>query len=150
MCGMTVRAGIINVTGFAGMEAARLLWNHPGAELVAATGRSLAGQKLGEAFPHLAPYADFPITSELEAGVDVVFSALPTGASAEACAPLVEQGVRVIDIAADFRLREPEAFAQWFGKEHPAPDLLKRAVYGLAELHAPKIAGADLVANPSC
>lgn len=102
---MTVRAGIINVTGFAGMEAARLLWNHPGADLVAATGRSLAGQMLGEAFPHLAAYEDFPITSELETEVDVVFSALPTGVSAEACAPLVERGVRVIDIAADFRLR---------------------------------------------
>ncbi len=147
---MTVRAGIINVTGFAGMEAARLLWNHPEAELVAATGRSLAGQKLGEAFPHLAPYAGFPITSELEAEVDVVFSALPTGASAAVCAPLVEQGVRVIDIAADFRLREAEAFAQWFGAEHPAPALLGRAVYGLAELYARDIASADLVANPGC
>ena len=147
---MTVRAGIVNVTGFAGMEAARLLWNHPEAELVAATGRSLAGQKLGEAFPHLAAYADFPITGELEAEVDVVFSALPTGASAEACAPLVRQGVRVIDIAADFRLRRPEAFAQWFGVEHPAPDLLGRAVYGLAELYAAEIATADLVANPGC
>ena len=147
---MAVRVGIINVTGFAGMEAARLLWNHAEAELVAATGRSLAGQQLGEAFPHLAAYADFPITSELEAEVDVVFSALPTGASAEACAPLVEQGVRVIDIAADFRLREPAAFAQWFGKDHPAPALLDRAVYGLAELHAGEIANADLVANPGC
>ena len=147
---MTVRAGIINVTGFAGMEAARLLWSHPEAELVAATGRSLAGQKLGEAFPHLAAYADFPITSEIETEVDIVFSALPTGASAEACAPLVEQGVRVVDIAADFRLREPEAFAQWFGAEHPAPNLLGSAVYGLAELYATDIAGADLVANPGC
>ena len=150
MRGMTVRVGVINVTGFAGMEAARLLWNHPGADLVAATGRSLAGRKLGEAFPHLAAYADFPITGELEAEVDVAFSALPTGASAEACAPLVEQGVRVIDIAADFRLRDPEAFAQWFGMEHPAPALLGRAVYGLAELYAEAIAGADLVANPGC
>ncbi len=147
---MTVRVGIINVTGFAGMEAARLLWNHPGADLVAATGRSLAGQMLGEAFPHLAAYGDFPITSELEAEVDVAFSALPTGASAEACAPLVEQGVRVIDIAADFRLRDPANFAQWFGVDHPAPNLLDRAVYGLAEVNAPAIAAADLVANPGC
>ena len=147
---MTVRVGIINVTGFAGMEAARLLWNHPEAELAAATGRSLAGQKLGEAFPHLAAYAGFPITSELETEVDVVFSALPTGASAEACAPLVEQGVRVIDIAADFRLREAEAFAQWFGKEHPAPDLLETSVYGLSELDRRGVTEAALVANPGC
>ncbi len=147
---MTVRAGIINVTGFAGMEVARLLWNHPEAVLVAATGRSLAGRKLGEAFPHLAAYGDFPITGELETEVDVVISALPTGASAEACAPLVRRGARVIDIAADFRLREPGAFAEWFGAEHLAPDLLGRAVYGLAELYAPEIAVADLVANPGC
>ena len=147
---MTVRVGVINVTGFAGIEAARLLWNHPEAELVAATGRSLAGQKLGEAFPHLAAYAGFPITAELEADVDVAFSALPTGASAEACAPLVRSGVRVVDIAADFRLREPAAFAEWFGAEHPAPELLSRAVYGLPELHARQIAAADLVANPGC
>ena len=150
MRGMTVRVGVINVTGFAGMEAARLLWNHPGAELAAATGRSLAGRRLGEAFPHLAAYGDFPITAELEADVDVVFSALPTGASAEACAPLVRQGARVIDIAADFRLRDAAEFAHWFGVEHSAPELLDRAVYGLAELHAAAIAKADLVANPGC
>ena len=147
---MTVRVGIINVTGFAGIEAARLLWNHPEAELVAATGRSLAGQMLGKAFPHLAAYADLPITTDLEQEVDVVFSALPTGASAEVCAPLVEQGLRVIDIAADFRLREPGAFTEWFHEEHPAPELLDRAVYGLADLYASDIAKADLVANPGC
>lgn len=147
---MTVRVGVINVTGFAGMEVARLLLGHPGAELTAATGRSLAGARLGEAFPHLAAYGDFPVTAELEAEVDVVFSALPTGASAEACAPLVRQGVRVVDIAADFRLRDPSEFERWYGIAHPAPDLLDRAVYGLAELHAEAIAGAELVANPGC
>ena len=147
---MTVRVGIINVTGFAGMEAARLLWNHPEATLAAATGRSLAGRRLGEAFPHLAAYEDFVISEQVEESVDVVLSAMPTAASAEACAPFVRAGVRVIDIAADFRLRDPAEFAEWFGAEHPAPELLERAVYGLPELHRDAIAGAELVANPGC
>ncbi|MGH2633471.1 MAG: N-acetyl-gamma-glutamyl-phosphate reductase [Tepidiformaceae bacterium] len=147
---MTYRVGIINVTGFAGMEAARLLWNHPGARITAITGRSLAGQKLGEAFPHLAVYGDFPITAEIESEVDIVFSALPTAASAVACEPFIRAGVKVIDIAADFRLKDPAAFREWFGQEHPAPDLLAEAVYGLPELNRDAIARAALVANPGC
>jgi N-acetyl-gamma-glutamyl-phosphate reductase len=148
--GVTYRVGIINVTGFAGMEAARLLWNHPEARVTAITGRSLAGQQLGAAFPHLAVYGDMPITAEIESSVDVVFSALPTAASAEACAPFVRAGVKVIDIAADFRLKEPGAFQEWFGQPHPAPDLVDEAVYGLPELHGERIRAARLVANPGC
>jgi N-acetyl-gamma-glutamyl-phosphate reductase len=134
------------------MEAARLLWNHPGARIVAATGRSLAGQRLGEAFPHLAVYGDLLITPEIDSDVDIVFSALPTGESAAACAPFVAAGVKAIDIAADFRLREPGAFEQWIGggKPHPAPELLDEAVYGLPELNRERIAGARVVANPGC
>jgi len=147
---VSYRIGIINVTGYAGMEAARLLWNHPHARIVAATGRSLAGKKLSEAFPHLRPYGDFPVTEEIEAEVDIVFSALPTAESAKACAPFARAGVRVIDIAADFRLKEPGAFEQWMGQPHPAPELLAEAVYGLPELNRESIAGARIVANPGC
>lgn len=149
---VSYRVGIINVTGFAGMEAARLLWKHPEARIVAATGRSLAGKRLGEAFPHLAVYGDFLITEEIETEVDVVFSALPTSESAKACAPFVRAGVKVVDIAADFRLKEPGAFEQWMsgGTPHPAPELLSQAVYGLPELNRAQISGASLVANPGC
>jgi N-acetyl-gamma-glutamyl-phosphate reductase len=147
---VTYRVGIINVTGYAGMEAARLLWGHPGVELVAATGRSLAGKRLGDAFPHLALYGDFPITDEIETDVDLVMSALPTAASAEACVPFVRRGVPVIDIAADFRLKDPGAFEEWFGQAHPAPDLLPEAVYGLPELNGARLRQATLVANPGC
>ncbi len=147
---MSYRVGIINVTGYAGMEAARLLWKHPGARIVAATGRSLAGKRLAEAFPHLAVYGDFLITEEIETEVDIVFSALPTAESARACEPFVRAGVKVIDIAADFRLKEPGAFEQWMGKPHPAPDLLDQAVYGLPELNRDAIAASRLVANPGC
>jgi N-acetyl-gamma-glutamyl-phosphate reductase len=147
---MAFRVGIINVTGYAGMEAARLLWNHPHAKLAAATGRSLAGQQLGDAFPHLACYEDFPITEQIEADIDIVMSALPTAESAVACAPFVRAGVPCIDIAADFRLKKPGAFKEWMGKDHPAPELLDQAVYGLPELNRDRIRAAKLVANPGC
>jgi N-acetyl-gamma-glutamyl-phosphate reductase len=132
------------------MEAARLLWNHPAARITSVTGRSLAGQKLADAFPHLAPYGDMVISEEIEGEVDIVMSALPTAASAEACAPFVRMGVRVIDIAADFRLKDPAAYQEWYGQPHPAPDLLPMAVYGLPELNRKEIASAKLVANPGC
>lgn len=147
---MTYRVGIINVTGYAGMEAARLLYSHPQARLTAITGRSLAGKRLGEAFPHLAVYGDLLIKEEIDEDVDIVMSALPTAASAEACAPFVRRGVPVIDIAADFRLKDPAAFREWFGQEHPAPDLLPMAVYGLPELNRDRLREARLVANPGC
>jgi N-acetyl-gamma-glutamyl-phosphate reductase len=149
---VSYRVGIINVTGFAGMEAARLLWKHPEARIVAATGRSLAGKRLAEAFPHLAVYGDFLITEEIDTEVDVIFSALPTSESAKACAPFVRAGVKVVDIAADFRLKEPGAFEYWMGggDPHPTPELLAQAVYGLPELNRDQIAGASLVANPGC
>ena len=132
------------------MEAARLLYSHPFAEITAITGRSLAGQRLGDAFPHLAPYADLMITAEIESEVDIVMSALPTAESAAACAPFIRAGVPVIDIAADFRLNEPAAFEEWFGKPHPAPEFLPQAVYGLPELNRERITKAKLVANPGC
>jgi N-acetyl-gamma-glutamyl-phosphate reductase len=149
---VTYRVGIINVTGYAGMEAARLLWNHPVARLVAVTGRSLAGQRLGDAFPSLGLYADLPITEAIETDVDIVFSSLPTAESAKACAPFARAGVKVIDIAADFRLKGSGAFEEWLGggEPHPAPDLLAEAVYGLPELNREAIAAARIVANPGC
>lgn len=144
-----IRAGIINVTGYAGVELARILWLHPAVELVSVTGRSAAGKKLGEVFPHL-DCTGLTITAELETSLDVVFSAMTHKASAEAIVPLVKKGVRVVDISADFRLREPSWYTQWYEFEHPAPELLKTAVYGLPELHRAAIAAAKIVANPGC
>ncbi len=144
-----VKIGIINVTGYAGAELARLLYNHPEAEVVSVTGRSEAGKKLAEVFPHLASY-DLTVEPELAAGVDFAFSALPHAASAEACAPLVRAGVPVVDISADFRLHDAAVYSEWYGGEHPAPDLLTEAVYGLPEIYREAIKGAKLVANPGC
>ena len=144
-----MKVGIVNVTGYSGMELARLLYRHPEVELTCVTGRSAAGQKLGEALPHLDDI-DLTITEELTEGVDFVFSALPQVASAEAVAPLVRQGLKVVDISADFRLKDPDEYQQWYGANHPAPDLLAEAVYGLTEWYGPQIAECSLVANPGC
>ncbi len=143
-----VRVGIINVTGYAGAELARLLYVHPEARLTSVSGRSAAGKTLADVFPHLASY-DLTIGEELDE-VDFAFSALPHAASAEAVAPLVRDGVPVVDISADFRLRDPREYAEWYGQEHPAPDLLSRAVYGLTELNREAVQSSRLIANPGC
>jgi N-acetyl-gamma-glutamyl-phosphate reductase len=143
-----VKVGIINVTGYAGAELARLLRVHPEARLTAVSGRSAAGKPLAEVFPHLACY-DLTIGEEV-GDVDFVFSALPHAASAEAVAPLVRAGVPVVDISADFRLRDPQEYALWYGVEHPAPDLLSRAAYGLTELNREAVRSSRLIANPGC
>jgi len=144
-----VKIGIINVTGYAGAELARLLYNHPEAEVASVTGRSEAGKKLADVFPHLASY-DLTIEPELSGSVDFAFSALPHAASAEACAPLVRAGLPVVDISADFRLHDAAVYSEWYGGDHPAQDLLVDAVYGLPELHREAIKAAKLVANPGC
>ncbi len=142
------KAGIINVTGYAGVEMARLLCRHPEVELTSVTGRSAAGQKLGDVFPHLSRL-DLTITAEL-GEVDFVFSALPHKESAKECIPLVRGGVKVVDISADFRLKDPAAYPAWYGFIHPAPELLEQAVFGLPELYRDQITSAKLVANPGC
>ena len=144
-----MKVGIINVTGYSGVELARLLHRHPEAELVCVTGRSAAGQKLGAMFPHLAEI-DMTIEEEVTASVDLVFSALPQVASAPACLPFVRSGVKVIDISADFRLHSAAVYQEWYEAEHPAPDLLESSVYGLTELDRGGISSAVLVANPGC
>ncbi|MBI4308545.1 MAG: N-acetyl-gamma-glutamyl-phosphate reductase [Chloroflexi bacterium] len=143
------KVGIINVTGYAGVELARILARHPEVSLVAVTGRSAVGQKLGQFFLHLADI-DLTIEADLRDGVDIAFSALPHKASAEAVAPLVEKGVRVVDTSADFRLKDVAVYQQWYGVKHPAPEMIKEAVYGLTELHRPEIPSARVIANPGC
>lgn len=143
-----IRVGVINVTGYAGVELARLLYRHPDVELVSVTGRSAAGRKLAEVFPHLADI-DLTITAEL-GEVDLAFSAMPHKASVEVILPLVERGIKVVDISADFRLKDAGKYPEWYDFVHPAPQLLQKAVYGLPEFHRSEISMASLVANPGC
>lgn len=144
-----VKVGIVNVTGYAGSELARLLYRHPQVELVSVTGRSAAGQKLGDVFPHLAEM-DIKITADLDRSVDVAFSAMPHKASAEVILPLFKAGVKVVDISADFRLKDGALYPKWYQFSHPAPELLVEAVYGLTEIYRRQIRKARLVANPGC
>jgi N-acetyl-gamma-glutamyl-phosphate reductase len=142
------KVGIINVTGYTGVELARLLFQHPQVKLTSVTGRSAAGQKLGTVFPHLA---GLDLTIEAEVGkVELVFSAMPHKESAQEIIPLLKQGIKVVDISADFRLKDAAEYKQWYGFTHPTPKLLTKAVYGLPELYRSQIASAPLVANPGC
>ena len=142
------RVGIVNVAGYAGVELARLLWRHPNVEVTSVSGRSAAGKKLDEIFPHLAPL-NLIVTAEL-GEVDFAFSALPHKESASVVPTLLKAGVRVADISADFRLKDPALYQEWYGFEHPSPKLLNEAVYGLPELYRSDISKARLVANPGC
>ncbi len=142
------RVGIINVTGYVGMDLARLLYRHPEVELVSVTGRSAAGEALARVAPHLSQIG---LAVEAEVGtVDLAFSAMPHGESAKEVVALLDRGVKVVDISADFRLKEAADYVRWYDFTHPAPELLKQAVYGLPELNRAEIASARLVANPGC
>ena len=142
------KIGIVNVTGYTGMELARLLANHPQVELTAVTGRSTTGKKLADVLPFLTGL-DLTIESEL-GGVDVSFTTLPHKESVLQVEALIKRGIKVIDISADYRLKDTSLYPKWYGYEHPFPSLLKEAVYGLPELHRGKIQGSRLVANPGC
>jgi len=142
------RIAIVNITGYIGAEVARLLCRHPKVKIVSVTGRSEAGKRLGSVMPHLS---QLDLTIEAAPGeADLVFSALPHKASAEAIIPLVGKGIKVIDLSADFRLKEAGQYQQWYDHTHPAPELLQKAVYGIPELHRVDVAKAQLVANPGC
>ena len=143
------RIGIINVTGYAGAELARLLHRHPNVDVVQVTGRSAAGKMLSEVYPHLSA-ADTRIAPQLDASVDFVFSALPHAASASALGEFIDAGIPCIDISADFRLKDLATYELWYKVEHPCPHHIESAVYGLPELHRTDIAQTKLVANPGC
>jgi len=144
-----IRAGIINVTGYIGAELARILCQHPQVELVTVTGRSAAGQKLGDVFPSFAG-TKYTIEAELDSETDIAFSAMPHKSSAEVILPLLKQGIKVVDASADFRLKNADEYPKWYGFTHPSPELLREAVFGLPELHGNEIASASLIANPGC
>jgi len=144
-----IKAGIINVTGYVGAELARLLYQHPQVELVTVTGRSAAGQRLGDVFPNFAG-TNHIIKAELDSEIDIAFSAMPHKSSVDVVPSLLKQGIKVVDASADFRLKNAGEYPKWYGFTHPSPELLSEAVFGLPELHQSEIASASLVANPGC
>jgi N-acetyl-gamma-glutamyl-phosphate reductase len=148
-----IKASIVGASGYGGGELMRLLSRHPEVQVVAATAMREQGKRVDESFPSLRAFSDLMMDpadwGALARSSDVVFLALPHGLSQEGAPQLLDGGARVIDIAADFRLRDPALHERWYG-EHKAKALLAEAVYGLPELDASKIADARLVACPGC
>ena len=147
---MPVRVAIVGVTGYAGGELARLLLRHPEVQVVAAVARSHQGEPLREVQPHLHGAPDSLRIGSDVGDAEVVFTALPAGEAAKQASGWLKDGRALIDIGSDFRLRDPSAYDRWYRYAHPAPELLKEAVYGLTELTRAKIRGARIVANPGC
>lgn len=141
---------VAGASGYTGALAARLIDRHPRFELAAATSRGDIGRALTELYPHHRVDTILEqLDLERHGDVDAAIVAYPHGASAPVVAALRERGVRVVDLSADFRLRDRDTYAAWYG-EHGAPELFGTAVYGLSELYGPQLLGADLVANPGC
>lgn len=148
-----IKAGIVGGTGYTGVELLRLLAAHPQVRLTAITSRSEAGTAVADMFPNLRGYLDLhfsdPETAALQE-CEVVFFATPNGTAMRLVPDLLKAGVRVIDLAADFRLQDPKEWQQWYGEAHACPELLDEAVYGLPEVNRDNIRKAALVANPGC
>lgn len=148
-----ISVGIVGATGYTGVELLRLLAAHPRVEIAAVTSRADAGTPVADFFPSLRGRVDLnfvgPAIQEL-AHCDVVFFATPHGVAHSLAGALLEQGTRVIDLSADFRLRDAEVWAQWYGQPHGAPQWLEEAVYGLPELNRDAMRTARLLAVPGC
>jgi N-acetyl-gamma-glutamyl-phosphate reductase len=151
------KVAIVGASGYSGEELVRLLLLHPLVELTEVTSRQYAGQRLGEIFPKFANHPGAralrftePKVEQLAANRPVVFLALPHGVAAEFARPLLKSGCKVIDLSADFRVKNAAIYAEFYGHEHPAPELLEQAVYGLPEVYRGQIQTGSLIASPGC
>ncbi|MBX9297955.1 N-acetyl-gamma-glutamyl-phosphate reductase [Chromobacterium vaccinii] len=148
-----IKVGIVGGTGYTGVELLRLLAKHPQARVTAVTSRKDAGIRVDEMFPSLRGRIDLAFSTPDEAKLqdcDVVFFATPNGIAMQEAAALLDAGVRVVDLAADFRIKDVFEWEKWYGMPHAAPQLVADAVYGLPEVNREAIRGARLVANPGC
>ncbi len=152
-----VKIAVVGASGYTGQELMRILLRHPGVEVVCATSRQYAGQKVSDLFPRFrhVPGADLVFTdSDIEAiaatGAEAAFLALPHGVSVTYGRGLVEAGLRVIDLSADFRLNDPAVYEEFYGKPHADVALMQEAIYGMPEWHRDEIAKARIVGSPGC
>lgn len=148
-----LKVGVVGGTGYAGVELLRLLAGHPGVEITVITSRAEDGRRVDDLYPNLRGHQDLvfsaPDTSNLEE-CDLVFFATPNAVAMHQVPGLLEKGVRVVDLSADFRLRDADQWSAWYGHRHACPQLLSESIYGLPELNRAAICGARLVANPGC
>ncbi|NNN01319.1 MAG: N-acetyl-gamma-glutamyl-phosphate reductase [Acidimicrobiaceae bacterium] len=149
-----MRVGVVGASGYAGAELLRLMSSHPELDVVLATGESSSGRRIGDMVPALAAvYPDMvfaPTSSVLVEQLDVVFLALPHGESQRYVPALLQSGVQVVDLGADYRLKDPQSYLHWYGQAHSSPELLGKSVYGLVERHRRELPGAQLIAAPGC
>ena len=148
-----IKAGIVGGTGYSGVELLRLLTQHPQVEIAVATSRQDAGKEVSAAYPSLRGRVALAFTQPDDPALkkcDVVFFCTPNGVAMGAARALLDAGARIVDISADFRLKDVAEWERWYKMKHAAPDLVAEAVYGLCEVNRDKIRGARLVANPGC
>ena len=148
-----IKIGIIGGTGYTGVELLRLLLVHPNADVVLITSRSEAGRVVSDLFPSLRGFTDLAFSKPEPSSFnrcDLVFSATPNGIAMTHARELLGNGVKLIDLAADFRIKDVSVWSQWYGMNHECPELVKQAVYGLPEVNRASLKRAQLVANPGC
>lgn len=148
-----IKVGIVGATGYTGVELLRLLARHEGVKITAVTSRKEAGMRVSEMFPSLRGHVDLPFSTPEESDLkacDVVFFATPNGVAMNDARELLAAGVRVIDLAADFRISDVSEWEKWYGMSHASPELVGEAVYGLPEVNRELIRKARLIANPGC
>ena len=148
-----IKVGIVGGTGYTGVELLRLLVAHPEVELAVITSRSEAGQAVSSLYPNLRGHVDIAFSEpdvDSLSGCDLVFFATPNGTAMKMVPQLLDEGVKIIDLAADFRLKDTASWQQWYGMEHACPNVLAEAVYGLPEINRQAIRQARIVANPGC
>lgn len=149
-----IKAGVLGATGYAGIETVRILSNHPTAEITFAASKTYAGKKISDVYPNLKGVCDIVLSevdiAQIKEKCDVVFTALPHGASKEVIPSLYDAGVKIIDLSGDFRYNDEKVYEKWYGAPHDCPKLLKKSVYGLCELHRSEIKNADIIGNPGC
>ncbi|NOJ30164.1 MAG: N-acetyl-gamma-glutamyl-phosphate reductase, partial [Nitrososphaeraceae archaeon] len=149
-----MKVGVVGASGYVGGELLRLLVTHPRVEISMVTSRQLVGEYVHRVHPSLKGFIDLTFSSldieKLSDSCDLVFVAVPHGKASPIVKDLYERGTRVIDLSADFRLKNPKDYEKWYGWEHPFPDMLSKSIYGVPELHRNEIKDAKLVSCPGC
>lgn len=148
-----IKVGIVGATGYTGVELLRLLSSHPNIEITTVTSRSESGKAVSDYFPSLRGIYDLTYQTPEHAGLekcDVVFFATPNGIAMNDAPRLLEKGIRIVDLSADFRIQDISTWEHWYKMKHASPDIVPQAVYGLSELNRDAIASAQIVANPGC
>lgn len=149
-----IKVSVLGATGYAGVELVRLLCSHKEVEITNLVSKSFAGKKLSEIYPNFSGVLDIELTDldikKVVKESDVVFTALPHGASKEVIPELFKSQVKVIDLSGDFRYDDIKVYEKWYGEPHSSPEVLEESVYGLCELHREKIKNASLIGNPGC